>query len=352
MNSLHLLNNVDLTSILCRTCLFQSTIQCVTIPFCFFLPCFCSYTVIAQVSATTGIYEVIGRGQEYVIKTEENSNAEATHHEIITSVGCRCYKQPNSKTSSPGADTTGLIVVVGYDSGYVRFFTEGGRMLVAQMLHHGPVKSIRGQPSNAVEDVAVLYEKVVVLMDGFSLVQTIRACVARLAHGFDLSDTDCPPLTLKKWGLDAQSKSSDIACFGAAIPTAFENLVAHTSVAAPINRYIVSGKSPMLALYSTAGCDQKRFSAKVSEEHDSYKMSLLLRSTYTEQPLQTCFLDVNSWYGIKIVLGRYCAISRILDIVSILMLQPVVTVARTGSRVQRRHKAWDRHAVGGVFVVG
>eukprot|EP00041_Stephanoeca_diplocostata_P035393 m.1247534 g.1247534 ORF g.1247534 m.1247534 type:complete len:1453 (-) comp24691_c0_seq3:262-4620(-) len=241
---------------------------------------------VLKVSATTGIYEVIGRGQEYVINTDDNvNNNTTTHHEVITSVACRCYKQPSSKSTTPGADITGLIVIVGYDSGYVRIFTEGGRMLVAQMLHHGAVKSIRGQPSNAVEDVAVLYDKVVVLMDGFSLVQTIRACVSRLAHGFDLSDADCPPLTLKKWGIEGQSRSSDIACFGANIPTAFENLIAHTSVAAPINRYIVSGKSPMLSMYSTAGCDQKRFSAKALASNVATKLGTAMLSV------------VSSWWG-------------------------------------------------------
>lgn len=79
-----------------------------------------------------------------------------------------------------------------------------------QVLHDGPIIRLRGQPASGCEDLAVLYPQVLVVMDGFGLLQTIRACVARLSRGFDLDADDCPPLSLKKWGLAAQKQSDDV----------------------------------------------------------------------------------------------------------------------------------------------
>jgi hypothetical protein len=74
------------------------------------------------------------------------------------------------------------------------------------------VTRLRGQPANGCEDLAVLYPQVLVVMDGFGLLQTIRACVARLSRGFDLNADDAPPLSLKKWGLAGQKQSDDVVC--------------------------------------------------------------------------------------------------------------------------------------------
>ena len=70
--------------------------------------------------------------------------------------------------------------------------------------------------------------------------QTIRACVGRLGRGFDLSAEDIPPLSVKQWGLDAGKKQAqDVVCFGAELPSAYDNLMSHRAVSAPINRYMV-----------------------------------------------------------------------------------------------------------------
>lgn len=61
-----------------------------------------------------------------------------------------------------------------------------------QTLHDGPVIRLRGQPASGCEDLAVLYPQVLVVIDGFGLVQTLRACVGRLSRGFDLSPEHCP----------------------------------------------------------------------------------------------------------------------------------------------------------------
>ena len=79
-----------------------------------------------------------------------------------------------------------------------------------------------------------------VIIDGFALMQTIRACVGRLGRGFDLSAEDIPPLSVKQWGLDAGKKQAqDVVCFRAELPSAYDNLMSHRAVSAPINRYIV-----------------------------------------------------------------------------------------------------------------
>lgn len=46
------------------------------------------------------------------------------------------------------------------------------------------------------------------------------------------------------------------------MPPAYDNLLSGHGSSSPSHRYLVCGARPMLAMYSTAGCEQSYFSAK------------------------------------------------------------------------------------------
>uniref|UniRef100_A0A3P8RYJ7 RAB3 GTPase activating protein subunit 2 (non-catalytic) n=1 Tax=Amphiprion percula TaxID=161767 RepID=A0A3P8RYJ7_AMPPE len=101
-----------------------------------------------------------------------------------------CIPLASQKRSSTGRpDWT--CVVVGFTSGYVRFYTESGVLLLAQLLHEDPV--LRLKLTEQHEELSILYPGAMVTIDGFSLFQSLRACrnqVARAAAaGSDDMDT-------------------------------------------------------------------------------------------------------------------------------------------------------------------
>uniref|UniRef100_A0AAQ5XBE6 RAB3 GTPase activating protein subunit 2 (non-catalytic) n=1 Tax=Amphiprion ocellaris TaxID=80972 RepID=A0AAQ5XBE6_AMPOC len=122
-----------------------------------------------------------------------------------------CIPLASQKRSSTGRpDWT--CVVVGFTSGYVRFYTESGVLLLAQLLHEDPVLRLKCRTyeiprhpgvTEQHEELSILYPGAMVTIDGFSLFQSLRACrnqVARAAAaGSDVIQP--PPLAYKKWGL-------------------------------------------------------------------------------------------------------------------------------------------------------
>ncbi|XP_031697159.1 rab3 GTPase-activating protein non-catalytic subunit-like [Anarrhichthys ocellatus] len=135
-----------------------------------------------------------------------------------------CIPLASQKRSSTGRpDWT--CVVVGFTSGYVRFYTENGVLLLAQMLHEDPVLTLKCRTyeiprhpgvTEQHEELSILYPAALVTIDGFSLFQSLRACrnqVARAtAAGSDVIQP--PPLAYKKWGLQDMDTIVDHSSVG------------------------------------------------------------------------------------------------------------------------------------------
>ncbi|XP_037084736.1 rab3 GTPase-activating protein non-catalytic subunit-like [Pollicipes pollicipes] len=89
------------------------------------------------------------------------------------------------RSSSGAADWTCL--VVGDDAGHLAFYTEDGSLLFRQRLHESAVLSVsccsRQVSAAAEEELTAVLEDVVVVLDGFALYQTLRACRNQLARG-------------------------------------------------------------------------------------------------------------------------------------------------------------------------
>ncbi|KAG7470374.1 hypothetical protein JOB18_035577, partial [Solea senegalensis] len=103
---------------------------------------------------------------------------------------CICIPLASQKRSSTGRpDWT--CVVVGFTSGYVRFYTENGVLLLAQLLHEDPVLRLKCRTyeiprhpgvSEQHEELSILYPAALVTIDGFSLFQSLRACRNQVAR--------------------------------------------------------------------------------------------------------------------------------------------------------------------------
>ncbi|XP_061824487.1 rab3 GTPase-activating protein non-catalytic subunit [Nerophis lumbriciformis] len=145
-----------------------------------------------------------------------------------------CIPLASQKRSSTGRpDWT--CVVVGFTSGYVRFYTENGVLLLAQLLHEDPVLRLKCRTyeiprhsgvTEQHEELSILYPAALVTIDGFSLFQSLRACrnqVARAAAaGSDVVQP--PPLAYKKWGLQDMDTIIDHCSVGVMTLNVFDQM--------------------------------------------------------------------------------------------------------------------------------
>lgn len=172
-----------------------------------------------------------------------------------------CIPLASQKRSSTGRpDWT--CVVVGFTSGYVRFYTENGVLLLAQLLHEDPVLRLKCRTyeiprhpgvTEQHEELSILYPASLVTIDGFSLFQSLRACrnqVARAAAAG--SDTiQPPPLAYKKWGLQDMDTIVDHSSVGIMTLCVFDQMK-NASILGGYNSS-VKGSPPAMAQYVTVG---------------------------------------------------------------------------------------------------
>ncbi|GCC23475.1 hypothetical protein chiPu_0001871 [Chiloscyllium punctatum] len=102
-----------------------------------------------------------------------------------------CIPLASQKRSSTGRpDWT--CIIVGFNSGYVRFYTENGVLLLAQLLNEDPVLQLKCRTyeiprhpgvTEQHEELSILYPFALVTIDGFSLFQSLRACRNQVARG-------------------------------------------------------------------------------------------------------------------------------------------------------------------------
>ncbi|XP_072221719.1 rab3 GTPase-activating protein non-catalytic subunit isoform X2 [Leuresthes tenuis] len=186
-----------------------------------------------------------------ILSTEEG--------ECVSSVICiPLASQKRSSTGRP--DWT--CVVVGFTSGYVRFYTENGVLLLAQLLHEDPVLRLKCRTyeiprhpgvTEQHEELSILYPAALVTIDGFSLFQSLRACrnqVARAAAaGSDVVPP--PPLAYKKWGLQEMDTIVDHSSVGIMTLCVFDQMK-NASILGGFHAS-VKGSPPAMSQYVTVG---------------------------------------------------------------------------------------------------
>uniref|UniRef100_A0A7N8WNN3 RAB3 GTPase activating protein subunit 2 (non-catalytic) n=1 Tax=Mastacembelus armatus TaxID=205130 RepID=A0A7N8WNN3_9TELE len=164
-----------------------------------------------------------------------------------------CIPLASQKRSSTGRpDWT--CVVVGFTSGYVRFYTE--------LLHEDSVLRLKCRTyeiprhpgvTEQHEELSILYPAALVTIDGFSLFQSLRACrnqVARAAAaGSDMIQP--PPLAYKKWGLQDMDTIVDHSSVGIMTLCVFDQMK-NASILGGFNAS-VKGSPPAMNQYVTVG---------------------------------------------------------------------------------------------------
>ncbi|EMP31169.1 Rab3 GTPase-activating protein non-catalytic subunit, partial [Chelonia mydas] len=172
-----------------------------------------------------------------------------------------CIPLASQKRSSTGRpDWT--CIVVGFTSGYVRFYTETGVLLLAQLLNEDPVLQLKCRTyevprhpgvTEQNEELSILYPAAVVTIDGFSLFQSLRACrnqVARAAASGN-ENIQPPPLAYKKWGLQDVDTIVDHASVGIMTLSPFDQM----KTASNIGGYnaAIKNSPPTMSQYITVG---------------------------------------------------------------------------------------------------
>lgn len=151
-----------------------------------------------------------------------SGSVSAEEGEYVTSALCiPLASQKRSSTGRP--DWT--CIVVGFTSGYVRFYTESGVLLLAQLLNEDKVLQLKCRTyeiprhpgvTEQNEELSILYPAAIVTIDGFSLFQSLRACRNQVAKAAASGNENIqpPPLAYKKWGLQDIDTIIDHASIG------------------------------------------------------------------------------------------------------------------------------------------
>uniref|UniRef100_A0A8C1MTB2 RAB3 GTPase activating protein subunit 2 (non-catalytic) n=1 Tax=Cyprinus carpio TaxID=7962 RepID=A0A8C1MTB2_CYPCA len=197
--------------------------------------------------------------EEMTLAVTWSGTLSAEEGECISSVICiPLASQKRSSTGRP--DWT--CIVVGFSSGYVRFYTESGVLLLAQLLHEDPVLRLKCRTyeiprhpgvTEQHEELSILYPAALVTIDGFSLFQSLRACrnqVARAAAaGSDVIQP--PPLAYKKWGLQDMDTIADHSSIGITTLSVFDQMK-NASILGGFHAS-VKGSPPAMSQYITVG---------------------------------------------------------------------------------------------------
>ncbi|KAM5204922.1 rab3 GTPase-activating protein non-catalytic subunit isoform 2-T2 [Hipposideros larvatus] len=179
--------------------------------------------------------------------------------ECVTSALCiPLASQKRSSTGRP--DWT--CIVVGFTSGYVRFYTESGVLLLAQLLNEEPVLQLKCRTyeiprhpgvTEQNEELSILYPAAIVTIDGFSLFQSLRACRNQVAKAAASGNENIqpPPLAYKKWGLQDIDTIIDHASIGIMTLSPFDQMKTASNIGG--FNATIKNSPPAMSQYITVG---------------------------------------------------------------------------------------------------
>ncbi|KAI8887007.1 hypothetical protein K501DRAFT_242977 [Backusella circina FSU 941] len=194
--------------------------------------------------------------------------------ELITSVLCLSLFAPSTRS-------TQNYIMCGYNTGWIRVFSDAGVLLTEQQLEISSVLTmkIRTPPPvfkvsphkfvNEDEDITILFENnKVVSIDGQSLWMVLRVCDGQRESGIDASRMHTA-FNYKKWDLQHQGQVRDVVSLGPSpVHTESTETTATTTISTEVfpcqvatSRYIGVGAQPMLTFYSTSESTRPLMSA-------------------------------------------------------------------------------------------
>ncbi|XP_054722807.1 rab3 GTPase-activating protein non-catalytic subunit-like, partial [Uloborus diversus] len=181
--------------------------------------------------------------------------------ETVTSILCLPLAS-QKRSLQGGPDWT--CIIAGFSSGFIRIYTENADLLLSQKLHEEPVGHLRCKThvplhfsnySDQPDELVIVFSTVIVVIDGFGLFQTLRACrnqLARAAAGRQ-EVVQPPPLSYKKWGFHEHDKLMDCEAAGVINTTPFDHLVTESVRKGFYGT--VKANMPSNCLLVTTGCN-------------------------------------------------------------------------------------------------
>lgn len=152
-------------------------------------------------------------------------------YDKVKAVLCVCVVDPNGN-SRLGSDWN--CIIVGFDSGHVRFYTENCDLLYEEQFHAENITTIKCRsqhnprsdllPNLHPEEIYIQYQSTICVLKGPQLFSTLRQCLSQPVND------DVIRVVPKKWGFLDQSVINDCAVVGLNLTNTFDHLlVASTS---------------------------------------------------------------------------------------------------------------------------
>ncbi|EFA10326.1 rab3 GTPase-activating protein non-catalytic subunit [Tribolium castaneum] len=189
-----------------------------------------------------------------------------------------------SQTKSSHIVPDWTCILLGFESGFVRFYTENCELLLEEQLHNEVITSIKCRsqhnprpdiaPDLHPEEIYVQYQSTVCVISGNQLFPILRSCRSDLAKvqakgdSLELTQGNLAP---KKWGFQDQATINDIAVVGVNLHGTFDHLLTASTCGgfdtkyrsqAPYNNLVLAaGSRPFVGFhYALEGCPQPVFS--------------------------------------------------------------------------------------------
>lgn len=149
-----------------------------------------------------------------------------------------------------------ICLFLGYDSGYVRFYTERCDLLMEEQFHNENITNIKCQsqhsprpdvsPELHPEELYIQYQSNICVLNGQQLFENLKNCRSQLARGkYYIEQTfywihnflvlvqakgspvelKYVPLSVKKWGFQDQGLINDVAVIGLNMSNTFDHLL-------------------------------------------------------------------------------------------------------------------------------
>ncbi|XP_022917832.2 rab3 GTPase-activating protein non-catalytic subunit [Onthophagus taurus] len=158
-------------------------------------------------------------------------------NDVITSVLCLPVVSHGQTSSQVGPDWT--CIAVGFQSGYIRFYTEDCMLLLEEQFHNEAVISIKCQSQHSPrpditgdlkpEEIYVQYSTNICVINGQNLFVTLRNCRSYLAKGVKNISSPSEALNIamnpKKWGFVEQNNVADASVVGLDLSNTFDHLL-------------------------------------------------------------------------------------------------------------------------------
>ncbi|GAA5811393.1 hypothetical protein MFLAVUS_004828 [Mucor flavus] len=219
--------------------------------------------------------------------------------EEITSILCLPLFVPSTRL-------TQNYIMCGYNTGWIRVFSDAGVLLTEQQLEITPVISIKvrtpppvvkisnQQALNQDEDITILFGgNRVVSIDGQSLWMVLRVCDGQRESGIDASRMHTA-FTYKKWDLQHQEEVRDVISLG---PSTVYNVTPFMDNSNTISTNSMSPEKTTTARYIGVGL-QPMFSYYATSESTRPLMSPASMASYVVSRVTTpVFSFAKSWWG-------------------------------------------------------